>query len=153
MDQLRIKALIDLMASSDLVELDFSEHNCTLKLYRDREAVATDAGPARPHPPLMPPTGGAAPPAVADAPGPAGPPAWIMEVRAPFYGVLHLTPAPDQPPFVRPGDSILEGQTLGLLEAMKMFHPVTADCAGTLQSILVAPGQEVDAEQPLFHII
>ncbi len=144
MDQLRIKALIDLMAGSDLVELEFSEHNCTLKLWRDKEGAGAIARPA--------PAQAQAPSAPAAAP-PTAEPAGIMEVRAPFYGVVHLTPAPDQPPFARPGDRVEAGQTLGLLEAMKMFHPLAADRAGTLQAILITAGQEVAAEQPLFHII
>lgn len=173
MDQQRINALIELMASNDLVELDICEHDCHLKLYRDGAAApaapATSAAPnafaATPAATSSPPASGAT---IAPSPSPPPPasgttiasPVPVDDepeqggevVRAPFYGVLHLTPAPDQPPFVRVGDTIEAGQTLGLLEAMKMFHSITAACRGTLQDILSEPGQEVETDQPLFRI-
>ncbi|AHF76604.1 Acetyl-CoA carboxylase, biotin carboxyl carrier protein [Sodalis praecaptivus] len=166
MDQQRINALIELMASNDLVELDICEHDCHLKLYRDGAAApATAAAPnafaATPAATSPPPASGATiaspPPAsgttiASPVPVDEEPQQGGEVVCAPFYGVLHLTPAPDQPPFVRVGDTIEAGQTLGLLEAMKMFHSITAACRGTLQAILSEPGQEVETDQPLFRI-
>lgn len=136
MDQQRIKALIDLMATSDLVELNFTEDNCSLQLLRDPSAVCA--------PQAAPITA-----ALSGADSASG----RHIQHASFYGVIHLTPAPAKPPFVQSGDRIEQGQTLGLLEAMKMFHPLTAEYSGTLEAILVNAGDEVEAEQPLFHIL
>ncbi len=61
-------------------------------------------------------------------------------------------PAPDQPPFVEIGTSVEVGQTLAVVEAMKMFHPVKAEAAGVVTAILVANGEEVQAGQALFSI-
>lgn len=141
MDQQRIKALIDLMAASDLVELKFSENNCTLELLREtsladeREPVVPDATALSASSPIQQASDNGS-----------------HTQFAPFYGVLHLTPAPGKPPFVQAGDRVEKGQTLGLLEAMKMFHPLEAECSGRLQAILVNAGEDVDAEQPLFRI-
>jgi acetyl-CoA carboxylase biotin carboxyl carrier protein len=74
------------------------------------------------------------------------------EARASLYGVLHLTPAPDQPPFVRLGSQVEIGQTLAVLEAMKMFHPVKAEAAGVVSAILASAGEEVQAGQVLIRI-
>ncbi|KGT92883.1 hypothetical protein NG99_13170 [Erwinia typographi] len=140
MDQQRIKALIDLMAASDLVELKFSENDCTLELLRET-SLSGEREPAVPDATAL--SASSAPfPQVSDS----------HTQCAPFYGVLHLTPAPGKPPFVQAGDRVEKGQTLGLLEAMKMFHPLEAECSGRLQAILVNAGEDVDAEQPLFRI-
>jgi acetyl-CoA carboxylase biotin carboxyl carrier protein len=66
--------------------------------------------------------------------------------------VLHLTPSPDEPPFVKLGDPVRAGQTLGVLEAMKMFHTLKSDHDGVVGAILVASGGEVEAGQSLFRI-
>lgn len=142
MDQQRIKALIDLMAASDLVELKFSENNCTLQLLRET-SFAMEVDPvASPLPSPLP----------SEPVGPAHDSDSYIQT-APFYGVLHLTPAPGEPPFIQPGGKVEKGQTIGLLEAMKMFHPLEAHCSGKLDAILVKAGDDVDAGQPLFRIV
>lgn len=141
----RIKALIDLMAESDLSELSLHEGDTQLKLLRDagQGAGATQVAGA-------PAAATAATPVAAGAPAAAS--AAVYEASASLYGVLHLTPAPDQPAFVQLGDRIEAGQTLAVVEAMKMFHPLKAERAGTVEAILVASGDEVEAGQPLFRI-
>ncbi|WP_455925107.1 acetyl-CoA carboxylase biotin carboxyl carrier protein [Pseudomonas putida] len=136
----RIKALIDLMAESDLSELSLNEGDTQLRLLRDGQPVAV-AGPV------------AAP--LKQAAAPAATPAPIsdtFDASAALYGVLHLTPAPDQPPFVKLGDRVEAGQTLAVVEAMKMFHPLKAERAGIVQAILAASGEEVAAGKPLFRL-
>lgn len=81
------------------------------------------------------------------------PPAAASQVCSPLYGVLHLTPSPDEPAFVAIGDSVTAGQTLCIVEAMKMFHQVKASQAGRLEAILATAGDEVESGQPLFSIV
>jgi acetyl-CoA carboxylase biotin carboxyl carrier protein len=78
--------------------------------------------------------------------------AGAKDVTATLHGVLHLTPSPDEPPFVKPGDSVRAGQTLGVLEAMKMFHTLKSEFDGVLAAILVPSGSEVEAGQAVFRI-
>ncbi len=73
-------------------------------------------------------------------------------VKSPLYGIVHLTPTPDAPPFVMPGDVIQEGQVICILEAMKIFHEIKADRSARLEKILVLSGEEVDAGAPLFYL-
>nr|WP_249199806.1 biotin/lipoyl-containing protein [Gluconobacter sp. Dm-62] len=74
-------------------------------------------------------------------------------ITAPSYGVFHLAPSPDAPPYVTLGQKVEAGQQVGLLEAMKVFNPVRADIAGTVEEILVAGGTEVDMGTPLFRLV
>ena len=73
-------------------------------------------------------------------------------VHAPCFGIVHLTPAPDAPPFVRAGDLVAAGQRVCLVEAMKVFHPVTAPTAGRVAAIFVAAGDEVARGQALLRV-
>ncbi|MEX5566468.1 acetyl-CoA carboxylase biotin carboxyl carrier protein subunit [Pseudomonas syringae] len=139
----RIKALIDLMAESDLSELSLCEGDAQLRLLRE----PAHANPAVSTAQTMP---AARPVSAAQASTTAA--VQQTQACASLYGVLHLTPAPDQPPFVEIGTSVEVGQTLAVVEAMKMFHPVKAEAAGVVTAILVANGEEVQAGQALFSI-
>lgn len=147
MDLNQIKDLIDLFAATDLGELHFSEDGYQLRLVRHASVDARQASsPSKTVAPL--PVGGAvATPVTLDAKGDA------KEVVAPLHGVLHLTPSPDEPPFVKLGDPVQAGQTLGVLEAMKMFHTLKSGHSGIVAAILAASGSEVEAGQPLFRIL
>ncbi|PMX23384.1 MULTISPECIES: acetyl-CoA carboxylase biotin carboxyl carrier protein subunit [Pseudomonas] len=140
MDSERIKGLIDLLAESDLLELSFTEGDSTIRLFKQagqavvRELPGESAEPA---------------PRVVVAPAQA---VTGVEVKASLYGVLHLTPAAGEAPFVAVGDAVEAGQTLAVLEAMKMFHPVKAKAAGHVTAILAQSGTEVEAGQALFRL-
>jgi acetyl-CoA carboxylase biotin carboxyl carrier protein len=161
MDLKRIKDLIDLFADTDLNELNFSEEGCQLRLLRHAAtpaehgehtvrsgAAAVPANPAADgvESPAPRPVPEAAGPGATDAKG--GP----TDVVAPLHGVLHLTPSPGEPPYVKVGDPVRVGQALGMLEAMKMFHTLKSDVEGFVAAVLVASGSEVEAGQPLFRI-
>ncbi|WP_425331816.1 acetyl-CoA carboxylase biotin carboxyl carrier protein [Pseudomonas syringae] len=137
----------DLMAESDLSELSLCEGDAQLRLLREPAQVANRANPAFSTAQTMPV---ARPVSAAQASTTAA--VQQTQACASLYGVLHLTPAPDQPPFVEIGTSVEVGQTLAVVEAMKMFHPVKAEAAGVVTAILVANGEEVQAGQALFSI-
>ena len=146
MDLAKIKALIDLVSRSQVTELELSEGDTTLRLSRSGGALATrPAADAAPAPALPVPAEAPAPPA-------AGAPAPPDSVRSPSFGVFHRTPAPDAPPFVTVGARVEAGQTLCLIEAMKVFTAIAAPHAGTVEAILVESGEEVEAGQPLFRL-
>ena len=142
MKQEQIKTLIDALAASDLAELEYSEDGSTLRLVKQSALAAAPAA-------RRPAAARQARAAVsAEAALPEAAPA---ECLAPLYGVVHLQPAPGEPPFVQPGQAVEAGQVLCVIEAMKMFNEVRADAAATVQAVLVRSGQEVDAGQSLFR--
>jgi acetyl-CoA carboxylase biotin carboxyl carrier protein len=140
-----IKALIEAMASSDLAEMEVGKDGWTLRLVRRGETTSIRA--ARP-----------AGPAVARAVVEGGPdtPAGApdgLTVRAPLAGTVHLSPSPGEPVFVEPGRAVRAGATLCVIEAMKVFNEIRAECGGTVEALLVASGDEVEAGQPLLRIV
>jgi acetyl-CoA carboxylase biotin carboxyl carrier protein len=128
-DALQIKAFIDAMASSGLAEMEASKDGWTLRLVRD--AARTTAAP------LI-----GAPPA----------PALAFEQCAALCGVVFLRPSPAEPPFVRPGQRVSTGETLCVIEAMKVFNEVCAERDGIVDAVLVESGQDVEAGQPLLRL-
>ena len=145
MDPQQIKTLIDAMASSDLAEMEFCQDGWTLRLVR-RPAVVAAIGPV----PLAAPTqgAGAGSARVSDTRPES---AASCELLAPLFGVVHLRPSPDEPPFVVPGQAVAAGQTLCVIEAMKVFNEVRAERDATVDAVLVNSGQEVEAGQALLR--
>ena len=155
MDLRKIKKLIDLLEESNLAEIEIKEGEESVRLARTPKGVAVAApvmqdAPVA-HAPVMPMHGpteaasGGSPKPVADLP--AG-----HVVRAPMVGTFYASPSPDKPPFVSVGQSVKAGDTLGVIEAMKMFNPIEADVAGTVLKVMVENGQPIEFDQPLFVI-
>ena len=136
-----IKALIEAMAGSGLAEMTYSEDGWTLRLVRDPAGASVDAAPAQPA------AAPAAPGATADVPLP---PSDVLE--APLGGVVYFHPAPGAAPFVVLGSTVQAGDTLCVIEAMKVFNTVRAERGGTIAEFLVASGSEVEAGQPLVRL-
>lgn len=98
------------------------------------------------------PAAGPAPGTGASGPAPAPEPvehSGRRFVRAPLVGTFYQTPQPGAAPFVAPGDQVEEGQTVGIVEAMKLMNPVAADRAGRVVEVLVGNGEPVEYDQPL----
>ena len=156
MDLRKIKKLIDLLEESNLAEIEIKEGEESVRLARTPKGSVAMAAPVIQHMPAAPapvmpmhgPTeaaSGGVPKAAADLP-----PGHI--VRAPMVGTFYASPAPDKPPFVTQGQAVKQGETLGIIEAMKMFNPIEADVAGTVVKVLVESGQPIEFDQPLFVI-
>jgi acetyl-CoA carboxylase biotin carboxyl carrier protein len=73
-------------------------------------------------------------------------------IRAPMVGTFYASPSPDAAPFVKVGQTVKAGDTLGIIEAMKMFNPIEADVSGTVRAILVKGGQPIEFDEPMFVI-
>jgi acetyl-CoA carboxylase biotin carboxyl carrier protein len=152
MDLRKIKKLIDLLEESNLAELEIKEGEEIVRLSRiPKGGVAVAAAPAAIH---MPAPVVAAP--VAAAPAPAGEPASNLPaghvVKAPMVGTFYASASPGAPAFVKVGQQVKAGETLGIIEAMKMFNQIEADVGGTVQAILIDNGQPVEFDQPMFVI-
>ncbi|MCX4176863.1 MULTISPECIES: acetyl-CoA carboxylase biotin carboxyl carrier protein [Paraburkholderia] len=164
MDLQKIKALIDLLADSPLAKLEVIEGDERVKLVKAKRRGKRAEAPSGDERAAVTSTSGtqgsqgaqsphAEPAQSVDTPQAA--PATASEpqlVRAPMFGVVHLTPAPGEAPFVNTGDTIKEGQVLCTIEAMKMFNAIESELSGAVLEILVAPGSEVESGQPLFRI-
>ncbi|SDR04843.1 acetyl-CoA carboxylase biotin carboxyl carrier protein [Pseudoxanthomonas sp. CF385] len=159
MDLRKIKKLIDLLEESNLAEIEIKEGEESVRLARAPKggyvmqaaapmmAPPAEARPAAPMPmssPTEASTGGTA------KPGSALPDGHV--VRAPMVGTFYASPSPDKPAFVSVGQSVKAGETLAIIEAMKMFNPIEADVSGTVLSILAESGQPIEFDQPLFVI-
>jgi acetyl-CoA carboxylase biotin carboxyl carrier protein len=148
MDIRKIKKLIELLEESSLSEIEIVEGEESVRLSRAAAPVAA----AHYAPPVAPPV--AAPPAPDAAPSdpheesiPEG-----ELVRAPMVGTFYASPSPDADPFVTPGQQVSEGETLCIIEAMKMFNQIEAETSGTVVAVLAESGQPVEFDQPLFVI-
>ena len=155
MDLRKIKKLIDLLEESNLAEIEIKEGEESVRLARSPKggyaapAPVVHAAPAAaPVMPMSSPTesatGGQAKPA-SDLPD-------GHVVRAPMVGTFYAAPAPDKPAFVSVGQTVKAGDTLAIIEAMKMFNPIEADVSGTVLKILAESGQPIEFDQPLFVI-
>ena len=140
-----IKALIDAMAASDLAEMEISKDGWTLRLVRRSEAAASTR-PPRPTPSSVSRAVGES--GLDTPPRPTGSPV----VRAPLAGIVHLAPSPGEAAFVEIGQTVKAGTTLCVIEAMKVFNEVKAERDGVVEELLVAGGDEVEADQPLLRI-
>jgi len=154
MDLRKIKKLIDLLEESNLAEIEIKEGEESVRLARTPKGVMA-AAPIMQAAPVMAapvmPMAGPTEAASGGAPKPSDlPPGHV--VRAPMVGTFYASPAPDKPPFVTQGQAVKQGETLGIIEAMKMFNPIEADVAGTVVKVLVESGQPIEFDQPLFVI-
>jgi acetyl-CoA carboxylase biotin carboxyl carrier protein len=155
MDLRKIKKLIDLLEESNLAEIEIKEGEESVRLARTPKGVTVAAAPMMAAPaapaPVMP-MHGPTEAASGGAPKPAAdlPPGHI--VRAPMVGTFYASPSPDKPAFVTVGQAVKAGDTLGIIEAMKMFNPIEADVAGTVLKVMVENGQPIEFDQPLFVI-
>ena len=160
MDLRKIKKLIDLLEESNLAEIEIKEGEESVRLSRIPTGVAVAApaaalevrspvaAPAAAPVPMSSPAGSAT--AGAHKAGADLPPGHV--VRAPMVGTYYSAPGPDKPAFVSVGQAVKAGETLGIIEAMKMFNPIEADVAGTVVAILCESGQPIEFDQPLFVI-
>ena len=76
----------------------------------------------------------------------------LVTITTPLSGVFYASPAPDEPPYVREGDEVDAGQTVALVEAMKVFNEIHSEVPGTVEQILVTPGQVVSSGQALIRV-
>jgi acetyl-CoA carboxylase biotin carboxyl carrier protein len=156
MDLRKLKTLIDLVAESGIAELEITEGEGKVKIVKS--AAQTGAVGYAPATTVMMPTPASAP--AAPAPAAASPVAEVAPAAAPtghrlaspMVGTFYRASSPGGAPFVSIGDSVSEGQTLCVIEAMKLMNEIPADKAGVIKEILVENGQPVEFGQALFVI-
>ena len=152
-----VRELAELLDANNLTEIEVKDGERTIRVARTAAAVTMAAGPASYAP--APPAGGwPAPPPAAAAPN-AAPAAGSDDIRnhpglvkSPIVGTAYLSPEPDAPAFITEGASVAAGDTLLIIEAMKVMNPIVAPKAGIVKSILVNSEQPVEYDQPLMII-
>ena len=148
MDLRKLKKLIDLVQESGIAELEITEGEEKVKIVKG--GAASSAAPAAvmmapvAHQAAAAPTAGSAP-AEAEPATPEG-----HVVKAPMVGTFYRSPSPDAKAFVEVGQPIKEGDTICIIEAMKLMNEIEADASGIVKAILVENGQPVEYGQPLF---
>jgi acetyl-CoA carboxylase biotin carboxyl carrier protein len=153
MDLRKLKKLIDLVQESGIGEIEITEGEEKVRISRQ----GTGGPPIMMATPGMQPmammpqaaTGPSAPP---PAPGAAAPEPTGHILKSPMVGTFYRAPSPGAPAFVEIGQSVTKGQTLCIIEAMKLLNEIESDATGVVKAILVENGQPVEYGQPLFQI-
>jgi len=149
MDLRKLKKLIDLVQESGIAELEITEGEEKVRIAKGGQVSVGHAAAGTLSAPMAP--------AVAAAPGAGAsavqsPAEARHTLNAPMVGTFYRAPAPDAKPFVEVGQQIKEGETVCIIEAMKLMNEIEADASGTVVEILVENGQPVEYGQPLFVI-
>ena len=151
MDLRKLKTLIDLVSESNVSELEITEAEGKVRIVKGSQAVVHSYAPAMagtPHTQIAPQGAPPAAPAEASAPEVSE----LHTVKSPMVGTAYLAASPEAAPFVSVGDVVKEGDTLIIIEAMKVMNPITATRGGKVTQILIANGQPVEFDQPLVVI-
>jgi acetyl-CoA carboxylase biotin carboxyl carrier protein len=153
MDLRKLKTLIDLVSDSNVSELEITEAEGKVRIVKGGGAVLQGYAPA----PVYAPQAAASP--IPAAAPPAAAPVPVVEeavaghaVKSPMVGTFYRSSSPGAKPFVEVGDSIKVGETICIIEAMKILNEIEADKSGTVTQILCENGQAVEYGQPLYTI-
>ena len=153
MDLRKLKTLIDLVSESNVSELEITEAEGKVRIVKSApaSAVAQVMAVAPAAPVLAPVQAAGEAPAAAAAPVAAAEPSGHI-VKSPMVGTFYRASSPGAKPFAEVGQSIKEGETICIVEAMKILNEIECDKTGTITQILVENGQAVEYGQPLFVI-
>jgi len=141
----QIRKLIRLIQSSDVTEIEVTQGDQTVRISRQNPAAPAPVTYAAPPSP-------AAPPAAATAPAPEAEANEEHQVTSPMVGTFYAAPSPDAENFVSVGKKVQKGETLCIIEAMKMMNEIEAEYSGVVEAILVENASPVEYGQPIFVI-
>ena len=139
-DTALVRELAELLTANSLTEIEVEDGDRKIKVCRD-PAPAVAPAPAAPAAAPAPAAAAAAPAAAEEVAG--------NVLKSPMVGTVFLSPEPSAAPFVAVGDTVKVGDTLMIVEAMKVMNPITAPAAGTVKQILIESAQPVEYDQPL----
>jgi acetyl-CoA carboxylase biotin carboxyl carrier protein len=146
-DVKKVRKFIELMNEHDLAEIDLKQGDQRIRLRRP-EAVTMSAMPAMPMSAAPSVSAGGAQKA-ADA---AAEESKFLVIKSPMVGTFYAAASPDTPPFVKVGDRVGPETTVCIVEAMKVFNEIPAECAGRIVAVLTQSGDAVEFNQPLFRV-
>ena len=147
MDLRKLKTLIELVESSGIAELEISEGEERVRITRTSSSVMQSYAVPQQIVAAAPPSHGEAAVEPAKPAAPEG-----HAIKSPMVGSFYRSPSPGAKPFVEVGQNVTTGETLCIIEAMKLLNEIEADQSGVIKAILVESGQAVEYGQPLFII-
>ena len=134
-----IKEMIQLMNEHGLSEIELDRDGLKIRLRKGgHPEISVAPGPPQPK--------------EAHAPAAATPEIGLTEIKSPMVGTFYRAPAPDAPPYIEEGQKIEKGQTLCIIEAMKLMNEIKAELSGTVKEILVKNGEPIEFDQTLFRV-
>src|SRR5215470_989605 len=148
-DVKKVRKFIELMNEHDLAEIDLKQGDQRIRLRRP-EAVTMSAMPAMPM--SVAPSGSGAASSAPKAAEPAADESKFIVIKSPMVGTFYAAANPETPPFVKVGDRVGPETTVCIVEAMKVFNEIPAECAGRVAAVLVQSGDAVEFNQPLFRV-
>jgi acetyl-CoA carboxylase biotin carboxyl carrier protein len=155
MDIRKIKKLIELLEESNIGELEIKEGEESVRIARNSGTIQYVNAPMQGYAPAQAPAQAAAPVAAAPTAAPVAAAAPAVSghiVKSPMVGTYYAAPSPGSANFIEVGKAVKVGDVICIIEAMKMMNQITADKAGTIESILVQDGNPVEFDQPLVTI-
>jgi acetyl-CoA carboxylase biotin carboxyl carrier protein len=144
-DTALVRELAELLSANELNEIEVEDGGRRIKVRRDSAPAAGFVPTATAAPAPAASAAVAAPPA-------AEPTAPVDAIKSPMVGTAYLAPEPGAKPFISPGQAVKQGDTLLVIEAMKVMNPITAPKAGTVRQLLIGDAQPVEFDQPLVVI-
>jgi acetyl-CoA carboxylase biotin carboxyl carrier protein len=152
MDLRKLRKLIDLVQESGIAELEITEGEEKVRIARGGAVSVTPPGAAAAPATMAAASAAKVPAAAGPALAPAEPPSAAEGhvVKSPMVGTFYRAPSPEAKPFVEVGQAVKAGETLCVIEAMKLMNEIEADASGVVKAILVENGQPVEYGQPLF---
>jgi acetyl-CoA carboxylase biotin carboxyl carrier protein len=153
MDLRKLKTLIDLVAESGIAEIEVTEGEDKVRIVKHASAAVAVAAPAQVAAalPASLPAASTQPIAAPSEAAPTEPKGNV--VKSPMVGTFYRSPSPGAKPFIEVGQMVKPGDTLCIIEAMKLLNEIEAEVAGEVKEILVENGQPVEYGQPLFVIV
>ncbi|MDR1271176.1 MAG: acetyl-CoA carboxylase biotin carboxyl carrier protein [Planctomycetaceae bacterium] len=156
----RIKRLVELMQENELTELDIQQSDMRIQLKRNVPVVTIPAAagqvaavPSAMVPSLTVPVATAVPATAASGTNSVPPNEKnIQIIKSPMVGTFYAASKPDTPPFVKIGDSVNAETTICIIEAMKVYNEIQAECSGKIIAVLAKNGETVEFGKPLFHV-
>jgi acetyl-CoA carboxylase biotin carboxyl carrier protein len=151
-----VKALVRLMTRHDLSEIDLIEGDQRIRLRRGPKGVSASQPAVTPAAPAVAATPSVAEPVPApsgdSAPAPTSPAKAGTVIKSPTPGTFYTGPNPEAPPFVSVGSRVMPTTVVCIIEAMKIFNEIQAECSGVITKVLVQSQQPVEYDQPLFEV-
>ena len=152
-DMPTVKALVRLMTRHDLSEIDLIEGDQRIRLRRGPKAAAASQSAVTPAATATPSVAEPVPtPSGDSAPGPAVPSKAGVAIKSPTPGTFYTGSNPEAPPFVTVGSRVTPTTVVCIIEAMKIFNEIQAECSGVITKVLVQNQQPVEYDQPLFEV-
>ncbi len=143
LDQEKLRALLDILIEKDIAEFEHEDEASRIRIVRGARVAIAPAPVAVAHAPA-----GASAAAALEAAAPSD----TVDITSPFVGTFYRSPSPDAPTFVEVGSVVRPGQTLCIIEAMKLMNEIEADFSGTVVEIFVQNGKAVEFGQKLFRV-